>query len=591
MPSVPAKPILPQRTCGGKFNSKCANGEGACDGHYQNCNKNHMCTLVTPMMEASPTVTFVQRADFGHGDIPRAGLNHYCVATKCLGCAQGQYQDEVGMVGCKDCPSGMYQDATGRSTCRIRAAVTGGVGASVLCPAGKFGVRGSSSDVDLACLDCPVGLYSEVAGVAQCKNCPIGKYSDAEGVNTLFGCKSCADGKSSKGAKLANGEYCESCAAGQFALSIQTLGCLGCPVGQFSTVATVGQLCKDCPPGKLAIASGSRACTACLPGWFDPSYDLANSGLCQYDALRLTTAALPSATAKASGGVAVSGAGFIVSIPHSHKEAQYTITPAPDDIGGYTARLSSLAMDAEVKAAMAGSKVDIAAAWFGGVQAGNKPIVYGIPGFASGVLKLDATPLNFGEVQTLTCTAAEGSFTLSRGFFTTAPVPWNATAAQVKAELEALSNIGSVAVSFSRLNRACDAPSSVDISVSFTSSYIDEAPLVADVSALFSFETAPGTITVEETRKGGGGPAPSPAPSFSSTIIKTLPAPDADAGNYMGGNNQKWAGGVYIARPFPAPGGDIYCAPHDKVRTSASAAAASATAAAAAATAAAAAAL
>ena len=117
------------------------------------------------------------------------------------------------------------------------------------------------------------------------------------------------------------------------------------------------------------------------------------------------------------------------------------------------------------------------------------------------------------EVQTLTCTATSGTFTLSHGgpaaapavvlaaAKTTAAIAFDATAAQVKAALELLPTITTVAVAFSTGLAACSG-AGVGIRVTFTAAHAgDQAAMTYSTASL----SAGGTIAVAETAKGVTG--------------------------------------------------------------------------------------
>ena len=106
--------------------------------------------------------------DFSYciGDICKAGSVGVSGVGGCKMCAAGEYSDMAGMFDCKVCESGRYSTASGSTDC------TG-----TMCPAGKWGTRGASSEKDSrACYTCHAGQFS-LAGYAICITCPKGKYS------------------------------------------------------------------------------------------------------------------------------------------------------------------------------------------------------------------------------------------------------------------------------------------------------------------------------------------------------------------------------------------------------------------------------
>jgi hypothetical protein len=102
---------------------------------------------------------------------------------------------------------------------------------------------------------------------------------------------------------------------------------------------------------------------------------------------------------------------------------------------------------------------------------------------SGGTITVAETKKGGREVQTLTCTATLGTFTLTHGGQTTSALAFDATATQVQAALVNLSTIASAKVSFSMGAAACSI-SGVGMIVTFTGSTVDEAPLTKDLSSL-----------------------------------------------------------------------------------------------------------
>eukprot|EP00937_MAST-01D_sp_MAST-1D-sp2_P001998 g1998.t1 len=103
------------------------------------------------------------------------------------------------------------------------------------------------------------------------------------------------------------------------------------------------------------------------------------------------------------------------------------------------------------------------------------------------------------EVQTLTCIATSGTFTLTFQKATTSAINFDATAATVKSVLEALATITTVGVAFSTGTAACAASPGVGIAVTFTTPVGNQPPITADVTLL---QGGAGTIGVAETTTG-----------------------------------------------------------------------------------------
>jgi hypothetical protein len=109
------------------------------------------------------------------------------------------------------------------------------------------------------------------------------------------------------------------------------------------------------------------------------------------------------------------------------------------------------------------------------------------------------------EVQTLSCTCTatcSGSFTLKFRDKVTADIPWDATPALVKMELEQLTSVAqvAVAVSASSTGAVCDADGATT-AITFTHNPGNVPLLVAD-SALMATTGATATLTVADTTTG-----------------------------------------------------------------------------------------
>ena len=109
------------------------------------------------------------------------------------------------------------------------------------------------------------------------------------------------------------------------------------------------------------------------------------------------------------------------------------------------------------------------------------------------------TQLQNFEVQTLTCIGTSGTFTLTFRAYTTSALAFDATAATVRAALEALPTIMEVEVVFSTGVAACAASPGVGIAVTFRSELGDLPAITANVASL---QAGAGTIAVAETVKG-----------------------------------------------------------------------------------------
>lgn len=94
-----------------------------------------------------------------------------------------------------------------------------------------------------------------------------------------------------------------------------------------------------------------------------------------------------------------------------------------------------------------------------------------------------STEGGLSEIQVLQCAATSGSFTLTFRGETTAAISYDSVSATVKSALEALTNIGTVAITYSAGVSACST-TGVVISVSFDSNLGDLPALEYSISAL-----------------------------------------------------------------------------------------------------------
>jgi len=102
----------------------------------------------------------------------------------------------------------------------------------------------------------------------------------------------------------------------------------------------------------------------------------------------------------------------------------------------------------------------------------------------------------FTEVQTATCTASSGTFTVTFRGQTTAAIAFDADTVEVMDALQAISSIGLVAIVFSTGTEACSA-SGVGVAITFTSELGDVPAITGDTTSLGG-----GTLVVVETTKG-----------------------------------------------------------------------------------------
>jgi len=109
----------------------------------------------------------------------------------------------------------------------------------------------------------------------------------------------------------------------------------------------------------------------------------------------------------------------------------------------------------------------------------------------------DPSTVGVDEVQTISCDATGGSFTLTFRQQTTAAIAYNADTDDVKAALEALSTIGLVSVTFSSGTEVC-ASGGVDTTVTFLDNHGD----LPDLVPANSLTGGAATVSVAEATSG-----------------------------------------------------------------------------------------
>jgi EGF-like domain len=106
------------------------------------------------------------------------------------------------------------------------------------------------------------------------------------------------------------------------------------------------------------------------------------------------------------------------------------------------------------------------------------------------------------EKQVLVCTATAGSFTLMFRQAVTAPLLYSALAADVKAALEALPTVGTVAVAYSSGAQLCTLTGTNAVSVTFLTEHSDVPALTAQRELLVSSGGGAGSGTVAIAQDG-----------------------------------------------------------------------------------------
>ena len=192
-------------------------------------------------------------------DCPNGFYQHSEGATVCMGCEEGQYQDQTSQIGCKTCPLGYSQTLNSLDSCDI----------------------------------CDVGMYSDQTGLALCKLCPEGTYLNVSGSQDITDCTSCPSNTYSTtrrsscevcdvGFKInGNSSGCEECSTTSpccIGYVVQDGNCTKCPPGTFANSG----VCESCPNGYISVlnqfnaftsesriiyvVNGSNECQQCSPG-------------------------------------------------------------------------------------------------------------------------------------------------------------------------------------------------------------------------------------------------------------------------------------------------------------------------------------
>jgi len=111
-------------------------------------------------------------------------------ATECKSCPAGTRSSSNGQVACIQCDSGRYTPIPGFSSCSSCLPGTFSGQRAITCQncgRGRFSSNLDSSE----CVQCPAGSFADVEGLDQCKSCPRGTYSAAN----AFICTDCESGK------------------------------------------------------------------------------------------------------------------------------------------------------------------------------------------------------------------------------------------------------------------------------------------------------------------------------------------------------------------------------------------------------------
>jgi len=128
--------------------------------------------------------------------------------------------------------------------------------------------------------------YPRPSGINYCPEppCPVGTYSSTgTGGGDKYSCSPCAAGSTTPqpgstscsirfesdpcphGTYISTNGTCITCAPGTFSPVNNTVECLQCDLGKYSTVAGAMSIdtCQSCPPGKFGAQRGQTTCLSC----------------------------------------------------------------------------------------------------------------------------------------------------------------------------------------------------------------------------------------------------------------------------------------------------------------------------------------
>ena len=184
-------------------------------------------------------------------------------SKSCVACAQGTYNEILGVEACSKCTAGKYSTdlhSTSRETCltcesgwslegRFQCEPCPGNSKSVAgsrtvqtdckCDPGYSGADGGT------CMFCLPGKFKEESGAAACSDCPISTFSPDTAREFESDCLDCPDFSQS----VEGSDALEDCK---------------CSVGYTSTVVnTDGASCAECSAGKFKDVLGHAACSLC----------------------------------------------------------------------------------------------------------------------------------------------------------------------------------------------------------------------------------------------------------------------------------------------------------------------------------------
>eukprot|EP01043_Picozoa_sp_COSAG02_P012962 COSAG02_NODE_511_length_20858_cov_21.570837_4_plen_4757_part_00 len=111
------------------------------------------------------------------------------------------------------------------------------------CAAGRYD---HDTDATTECVQCPMGMYSALAGVSACTMCPTGSTA-SRGATSRWQCESCSAGKFER--IVEDARVCASCRAGTYRGAQDVAAeCAQCSVGQTTRHDGAGRAEADCSP-------------------------------------------------------------------------------------------------------------------------------------------------------------------------------------------------------------------------------------------------------------------------------------------------------------------------------------------------------
>jgi hypothetical protein len=192
----------------------------------------------------------------------------------CYPCETGKWSDQREASICKICPIGYYSGPNYQVTLfstKTQQQETNTFGANLCfaCQEGKYGEQDQQELESDACIPCPGGKWTDVAGHgAACSDCPKGTYSSSIGLDIVSKCTLCTPGKYNNEIGSNSESACKLCDAGKYLVengAIAESQCIECEKGKYQSERGAIN-CYACIKGRYSAQNGAPACTNCQHG-------------------------------------------------------------------------------------------------------------------------------------------------------------------------------------------------------------------------------------------------------------------------------------------------------------------------------------